>query len=96
MPASLPMPTPRLSGPKRGNPWRERIGLYLLGVSIGLVLAGTILMARYNSLRREEAERQRQSQPAAPPAPPRPDGNPAPDPAAQLHPGPEPSPPGNN
>lgn len=49
---------------------RERFGVLLLGLAIGSLLAGMILMARYQSHLRHEAERAaqvEQQQPAQPP-----------------------------
>ncbi|MFM9995751.1 MAG: hypothetical protein ACKVU4_08125 [Phycisphaerales bacterium] len=34
--------------------WRERIGTYLLGVAIGLVLVGTLLWGRYQAAQRQQ------------------------------------------
>lgn len=35
--------------------WRERIGTYLLGVGIGLILVGFLLWGRYQSAQRQHA-----------------------------------------
>lgn len=35
--------------------WRERLGVYLLGVAIGLVLVGTLLWGRYQAAKRERS-----------------------------------------
>lgn len=61
-------PTGQRPGPPRGAPafgdrpvWRERIGTYLLGVAIGLLLVGVLLWGRYQA-----ALRQRQAPQGAP------------------------------
>jgi hypothetical protein len=43
---------------RSGSSLRERLGVYLLGVAIGLTIVGMIFMARYQAQQRQEAARQ--------------------------------------
>jgi hypothetical protein len=43
---------------KTNSTLRERIGVYILGVAIGLLIVGVLLMARYQAHQRREAARQ--------------------------------------
>ncbi len=52
-----PIPAGRRAAvPAHDRPvWRERIGVYLLGVAIGLVLVGVLLWGRYQAGQRRRA-----------------------------------------
>jgi hypothetical protein len=67
----MPISTPRYRPPGARNPWPERIGLFALGLAIGLLLLGALQMSRQNALRRARSQQQQQQQvqPPASPAP---------------------------
>jgi hypothetical protein len=43
---------------KTNSTMRERVGVYVLGVAIGLVIVGLMVMGRYQAHQRQEAARQ--------------------------------------
>lgn len=71
MPPPMPISTPRYRPPGARNPWPERIGLFALGLAIGLLLLGALQMSRQNTLRRARSQPPppSQVQPMTPPAP---------------------------
>lgn len=68
MNASLPTPSPSYQPPGAKNSWRERIGLYALGLAIGLLVLGTIRNGKKTAMQRAQQQMQ-QNQPQPPPDP---------------------------
>jgi hypothetical protein len=81
MPPSLPISTPQFRPPGTKNPWPQRIGLFSLGLAIGLLLLGSIQMGKRNAARKAQQQQQQPSptqngatSPGAPPQAPVPPG----------------------
>lgn len=62
-------PGPSPTQPRWKQGFSRRLGYYMLGISIGLILMGFMWLSRQNEARQREAARQGQSVPQVAPAP---------------------------